>query len=58
MEHEFHSFIKSFENRVICLSKELNLSNFNATISGKAEDFANTAELDLKLKNFLLAILL
>ncbi len=50
MEKEFLEFIKSFENKVIGLSKELSLSNFNATISGNPEDYAKTAELELKLK--------
>lgn len=50
MEKEFFDFIKSFENKVVNLSKELSLANFNATISGKPEDYAKTAQLELKLK--------
>ncbi len=50
MEKEFYQFVNSFENKVVELSKELALSNFNATISGKAEDYQKTAELELKLK--------
>jgi peptidyl-dipeptidase A len=50
LKKEFLEFIDSFENKVVDLSKELSLSNFNATISGKAEDYAKTAELELKLK--------
>ena len=50
MENEFQQFITTFENKVVDLSKELSLSNFNATISGKPEDYAKTAELELKLK--------
>lgn len=50
LKKEFFEFIDSFENKVVDLSKELSLSNFNATISGKAEDYAKTAELELKLK--------
>ncbi len=50
MEKEFLKFIKSFESKVIGLSKDLSVSNFNATISGKQEDYAKTAELELKLK--------
>jgi peptidyl-dipeptidase A len=50
LEKEFQKFINEFENKVISLSKELSLSNFNATISGKPEDYAKTAELELKLK--------
>ncbi|MCB0744303.1 MAG: hypothetical protein KDC67_10395, partial [Ignavibacteriae bacterium] len=50
MEKEFLEFIASFENKVVDLSRELSLSNFNATISGKSEDYTKTAELELKLK--------
>ena len=50
MEKEFFDFIKSFENKVVNLSKELSLANFNATISGKPEDYVKTAQLELKLK--------
>ena len=50
MEKEFQHFIESFENKVISLSRELSLSNFNATISGNPEEYAKTAELELKLK--------
>ena len=50
MEKEFLEFIQSFESKVIELSRELSLSNFNATISGKQEDYVKTAELELKLK--------
>jgi peptidyl-dipeptidase A len=50
LEKEFFEFINSFENKVVNLSKELSLSNFKATISGKPEDYTKTAELELKLK--------
>ncbi|MCB9248448.1 MAG: M2 family metallopeptidase [Ignavibacteriales bacterium] len=50
MEKEFLEFIASFENKVVDLSRELSLSNFNATISGNPEDYTKTAELELKLK--------
>ena len=50
MEKEFQLFIEKFENKVVDLSRELSLSNFDATISGKPEDYAKTAELELKLK--------
>lgn len=52
MEKEFFDFIKSFENKVVNLSKELSLANFNATISGKPEDYVKTAQLELKLKKY------
>ncbi len=50
MENEFYEFIASFENKVVNLSRELSISNFDATISGKPEDYKKTAELELKLK--------
>jgi len=50
LEQDFFEFINSFENKVVNLSKELSLSNFNATISGKPEDYNKTAELELELK--------
>ncbi len=50
LEKEFFEFIESFESKVVNLSRELSLSNFNATISGKPEEYAKTAELELKLK--------
>ncbi len=50
MEKEFLEFIQSFENKVVNLSKELSLSNFHATISGKVEDYEKTAELEFILK--------
>ncbi len=50
MEKEFYQFINNYEKKVIELSRELNLSNFNATISGKPEDYKKTAELELKIK--------
>jgi peptidyl-dipeptidase A len=50
LKKEIFEFIESFENKVVNLSRELSLSNFNATISGKPEEYARTAELELKLK--------
>ena len=50
MEKEFFEFIQSFEAKVINLSRELSLSNFDATISGKQEEYTKTAEIELKLK--------
>jgi len=50
LEKEFQQFIEEFESKVIKLSKELGISNFNATISGKPEDYQKTAELELKFK--------
>jgi len=50
LEEQLIEFIKEFENKVIDLSKQLSLSNFNASISGKPEEFKKTAELELQLK--------
>jgi peptidyl-dipeptidase A len=50
LEEQLLEFIESFEKKVVDLSKELSLSNFNASISGKPEEFKKTAELELKLK--------
>lgn len=50
MEKQFFKFIESFEGKVVNLSRELSLSNFHATISGNPEEYAKTAELELKLK--------
>jgi len=50
LEEQLLEFIKTFENKVVDLSKELSLTNFNASISGNPEEFKKTAELELKLK--------
>jgi len=50
LENELLEFIQSFENKVIDLSKELGLSSYEASISGKSTEFEKTAELELKLK--------
>ena len=49
MANEFLKFIDEFESKVIDLSKELNLAYFNATVSGKEEDYKKTSELQLQL---------
>ncbi|MEE9429575.1 MAG: M2 family metallopeptidase [Melioribacteraceae bacterium] len=50
IEKELLEFIQSFENKVVDLSRELGLANFDASISGEANEFKRTAELELELK--------
>lgn len=50
MENELLEFIQTFEYKVIELSRDLGLSSFDASISGKSKEFEKTAELELKLK--------
>ncbi|MFA7418491.1 MAG: M2 family metallopeptidase [Melioribacteraceae bacterium] len=49
MENLFREFLKEYESKVINLSKETALSYFNASISGKAEDYQRSSELQLRL---------
>ncbi|MGE5432550.1 MAG: M2 family metallopeptidase [Syntrophomonadaceae bacterium] len=48
MEKDFEKFVKDYETKVIPLSKDANLAYFNATISGKKEDYDKSAELEIK----------
>ena len=48
MNQELKEFIKNFETRVIPLTKEANLAYFNATISGKTEDYQKASELEVQ----------
>ncbi|MCP5061462.1 MAG: M2 family metallopeptidase, partial [Ignavibacteriae bacterium] len=50
MEKELLEFIQAFENKVVELSRDLGLSSFDASISGKSNEFKETAEIELKLK--------
>jgi len=49
MKAELEKFIKDFDAKVPALSKEANLAYFNATISGKDEDYQKSADLQVKL---------
>jgi peptidyl-dipeptidase A len=49
MEEEFRKFLTAYELKVAALSKSLSVSYFNATISGKKEDYDTAAELQVKL---------
>lgn len=52
MEKELRDFISRYETDVSKLMKETNLSYWNASISGKEEDFTKYAENNLKLNNY------
>ncbi|MBN1638107.1 MAG: M2 family metallopeptidase, partial [Ignavibacteriales bacterium] len=49
MEKKFEEFTKTYEQKVIPLSKELNLASYNASISGKSEDYQKAANLQIEL---------
>ncbi len=49
MEEIFLNFLKSYEIKIIPLSKDANLAYFNASVSGEEEDFQKASELQLKL---------
>lgn len=52
MEKEFASFLKDYESKVIPLSKESALADFDASISGKEEDYKKAADFRLELTKF------
>ncbi len=52
MVGKFLKFLEEYENYVAPLSTETHLAYFNATISGKAEDYKKAAELELKLSKY------
>lgn len=49
MEKELKRFIQHYEAKVVGLSKETSLAYFDATISGKEEDYKKSADLQIKL---------
>ena len=49
MEKMFREFLKEYENKVVELSKETALSYFEASISGKSEDYKRSSELQFRL---------
>ena len=49
MQEEFLKFLKEYENKIIELHKQSSLAYFNASISGKAEDYEKASELQLKV---------
>lgn len=49
MEQELSKFIENFESKAVELSKQANIAYFEATISGKDEDYQKAADLQVKL---------
>ncbi len=49
MTQQFQQFLSQFEERVVPLSREHNLAYFEATISGRDEDYKRTADLEIEL---------
>ncbi|MBE0644111.1 MAG: M2 family metallopeptidase, partial [Bacteroidetes bacterium] len=49
MNKEFTTFLKDFEAKVIPLAKDAHIAYFNATISGKEEDYTRAADLEVAL---------
>lgn len=49
MEEKFREFLKYYESKVVELSRENSLSYFEASISGKPEDYQRSSELQLML---------
>ncbi len=49
MEKDFIEFVKEYESKVSDLYKQASLAYFEASISGKEEDFKKTSDLQLKL---------
>ena len=48
MTEELKNFIEKFESKAILAYKDYSLAYFNATISGKAEDYEKSSELQIK----------
>jgi peptidyl-dipeptidase A len=48
-EKSFQNFLKEYEARVVPLSREVALASFQASISGKDEDFKRSADLQIQL---------
>ena len=49
MTEEFKRFVKDYEAKVAPLYTEANTAYFNATISGKEEDYKKSADLQVQL---------
>ncbi len=49
MNISFESFIEQYESKIIELSKQTAISYFNASISGRPEDYQKSSELQLEL---------
>ncbi|NCQ19082.1 MAG: M2 family metallopeptidase, partial [Ignavibacteria bacterium] len=49
MTEEFKRFVKDYETKVVPLYTDANTAYFNATISGKEEDYKKAADLQVQL---------
>ena len=49
MLNEFIKFLIEYENKIVDLSREASLAYFNASISGKEEDYKKASELQLQI---------
>lgn len=49
MTEEFKKFLKDYESKVVDLTTQTNIAYFNATISGKEEDYKKSADLQIQL---------
>jgi len=49
MRQDFTTILMEFEKKVIPLARESNIAYFDATISGKDEDFRRVADLEVKM---------
>jgi peptidyl-dipeptidase A len=52
MENNFRKFLEEYESRVIPLFKETHLSFFNASVSGKKEDYEKVADLEIEISKY------
>ncbi len=46
---EFRDFIKAYESKVVDLNREIDIAYFDASISGRDEDYEKMSELQIKL---------
>ncbi len=49
-EAAFRSFLKAYEEKVVPLSRDANLASFQASVSGRDEDYRRSADLQVQLK--------
>ncbi len=47
---DFHAFLQEFEAQVAPLTREVNLASYESSLSGKGEDYARSADLQLQLR--------
>lgn len=49
-EAAFRGFLKDYEEKIVPLSREANLASFQASVSGRDEDYQRSADLQVRLK--------